>query len=406
MNYFQRRRYTVRYGNRRANALKCALAVVLIGALLAAFTYVRSHKRPSGPASFIITASATANEPAPVLSAAMVTMLQSAGQDSTKATASVVTAGSGQADVLPLTPYLADGDVDYGPTRAAALSANIVAVQQAVGRQAAQAPFDLLAGITAAIKAAPPPATVIVLSSGLSTAGGFDLRQVGWDASPGTVAAQLKSRGLLPGLTGYKVIFSGLGDTSGRQPALPLPAQTTLTSYWLTICQVADAASCTTDDTTRPELPSHSSTPVPVVPVPAVVSVRGPHHHTTITLPDTLLFTFNSAALIPAADSVLQPIARQARAQDELVTITGHASPDGGTADYNLALSRRRAEAVRDRLITLGLPSGQVTRVTGVGTAGQAPGACLIGGQLDEALCSQLRRVVIVLTPAPAAPIS
>ena len=70
-------------------------------------------------------------------------------------------------------------------------------------------PFDLLATIAAAIRAAPPPATLIVISSGLSTSGGLDLRQVGWDASPSSVAAQLKARGLLPDLAGYRVISLG-----------------------------------------------------------------------------------------------------------------------------------------------------------------------------------------------------
>ena len=110
--------------------------------------------------------------------------LRSAGLASTPATAYVVAPGASQPEIIPLTPYLANGQVDYGPTRVSTLNANISAVQQAVEHEAAQGPFDLLATIAAAIKAAPPPATLIVISSGLSTAGGFDLRQVGWDANP------------------------------------------------------------------------------------------------------------------------------------------------------------------------------------------------------------------------------
>ena len=116
------------------------------------------------------------------------------------------------------------------------------------------------------------------------------------------------------------------------------------------------------------------------------------------SMPDTLLFRFDSSALIPTADTILQPIAEQARSQHELVTITGYASPDGGTDAYNLALSQRRAIAVRDRLIALGLPASQITQVTGVGTAGQRLNSCLINGQLDEARCELLRRVVITLS--------
>ena len=195
-------------------------------------------------------------------------------------------------------------------------------------------------------------------------------------------------------------IFSGLGDTAGRQPPLPLPQQTTLARYWTAICQASGAASCRVDDTDRAQPRPLSTIPLPIVPVPTVTSVTGPRHQTVTSLPDALLFAFNSTALLPSADSILRPIAQHARSRDQLVSITGYASPDGGSTAYNLALSARRAAAVRDRLITLGLPAGQLSQVTGAGTAGNSRAACLIHGQLDEAACAQLRKVIIVLSPA------
>jgi len=352
------------------------------------------------PQSLIIAATATGNEPEPTLSADIVQMLRSAGSTSTEATAYVVAPGSGQPHAMTLTPRRPDGQVDFGPSRGKTLDADVAAVQRAVEQEAAPGPFDLLTAMAEASRAVSPPATLILISSGLSTAGGLDMRQVGWDASPRSVAAQLKARGLLPSLADYRVIFSGLADVAGRQPALPLPQRTTLTDYWLAICQASGASSCTADEMTRPDPPSHSAIRVPVVPVPVVASVRGPGGTITTSLPDALLFQFDSATLIPAADSVLAPIADQARRQHLRVAITGHASPDGGTGAYNIALSVRRADAVRDRLIALGLPAGQITQVTGVGTADEPPNACLTRGHLDEAICAQLRRVVVVLSPA------
>ena len=397
MNYFTRRRYTVRYGSRRGATVRWLLVVMLACAALAAFA--RHHTPAAASASFIIAASATADEPAPVLSADILQTLRAAGLRAVPATAYVVFPGASEPDVISLTPHLPNGQIDYGPTRTSTLNANIAAVQQAVGLEAAQGSFDLLATLAAAVKAAPPPATLIVTSSGLSTAGGFDLRQVGWDADPSSVAAQLKARGLLPDLGGYQVVFSGLGDTAGRQPSLPLPQQTTLARYWEQICQASGATSCSVDDTDRTEPPSRSTIPVPIVPVPAVHSVTGPEHQTITTLPDTLLFPFDSFTLVPSADTILQPIAQRARDQHQLVSITGYASPDGGTSAYNLTLSARRATAVRARLIALGLPAGQAGQATGAGTAGKTRAACLIDGQLDEAVCAQLRKVVIVMSP-------
>jgi outer membrane protein OmpA-like peptidoglycan-associated protein len=382
---------------RIADYLTWLVPVVILAALVSACG-------PSqAPTTMIIAASATANEPDPLLSPYVLQLLEAAGTGSTRATAYVVAPDSGQARVISLTPRRADGQVDFGPTREQVLNANLSAVQRAVQDEAADGPFDLLSTIAAAARVAPPPATLIVVSSGLSTAGGLDMRQVGWDSSPQTVAAQLKAAGLLPNLSGYHVLFSGLADTAGRQPALPLPQRTTLISYWLAICTASGASSCATDEQTRPEPPSRSITAVPVVQVPAVHSVRGPHG-TTTTLPDALLFSFDSATLLPSANSVLSPLAEQAVAQHLRVSITGYASPDGGSATYNVALSRRRAQAVSARLEELGLPSAQITGVTGLGTAGESPSACDAGGRLDEAICAQLRRVVVTLSAATANP--
>ena len=402
MSIFTRWRYSARYGSRRASALIGVVAVALVGAVLVGFAHARTAV--ASPVSYIVAATATANEPASVLSSAILQSLRSAGLGRAPATAYVMAPGASQPDSLPLTPYLSNGQVDYGPTRTAVLAANISAVQRAVENEAAQGQLNLLGTLDAAVKAAPAPATLIVVSSGLSTSGALDLRQVGWDASPGWVAAQLKARGLLPDLAGYQVIFSGLGDIAGRQPALPLPQQTTLASYWTAICQASGAASCRVDDTDRAQPRPLSTTPVPIVPVPAVTSVIGPKHQTVASLPDALLFPFDSSTLVTSADAILQPIAQHARSQDQLVSITGYASPDGGSSAYNLALSARRAAAVRNRLIALGLPAGQIGQATGAGTAGKTRAACLIHGQLDEAACAQLRKVVIVLSPVAVNP--
>jgi outer membrane protein OmpA-like peptidoglycan-associated protein len=351
----------------------------------------------------VVLPSATANEPAPTLASADRALLYHAGAASTRGVAYVVSPATGQATRVGLTPVRADGQVEYGPRRDYLLSQNVNRVQRVLRTEAATGPFDLLPMIGSAVRVTSHPGTLLILSSGLSTAGGFNLRDVGWDANPRTVATQLRQRGLLPRLAGWRLVFSGLADVSGRQPTLPLPQRTTLAAYWMAICHAAGAAACRIDDTIRPDPPSRSTTPVPVVPVPAVVPVTGPHHAAGLSVPADELFAFNSASLLAGADGVLGPLASRARAQHQLVTITGYASPDGGSAAYNLALSKDRALAVRNRLVALGLPPSQISQVTGLGTAGQPPRACDLHGQLDEAICAGLRRVVILLIPQTAA---
>jgi outer membrane protein OmpA-like peptidoglycan-associated protein len=358
---------------------------------------------PGNPENIVVAPSATMNEPDPMLAAPDTALLRNAGNTSSRAAAFIVNPNTGQAREVSLTPRRPDGQEDYGPDRDSELTANVRRVGQLVGQEAASRPFDLLAMIAQAVRVISHPGTLIVLSSGLSTAGGFDLRQVGWGANPHAAAVALRRRGLLPNLAGWHVVFSGLGDTAGRQPAPPLPQRTELTRYWLALCQVAGAASCTVDAVTRPDPEPRSMTPVPVVKFPEVTSFRGRHGRSRTTVPADEFFAFNSAQLLPGANGILGPLAAKARGQHLQVTIVGYASPDGGTTTYNLALSAERAKAVQARLIALGLPARQIVKAVGLGTAGKPRSACYRSGRLDEAVCGLLRRVVITLSTAPAA---
>jgi outer membrane protein OmpA-like peptidoglycan-associated protein len=387
---------------RRTTGLSRAIAAGLAAgtALLVLTGCMTTPSKADVADVIVIAATATANETAPALSSASVALLQATGNSSTSAVAFVVNPSNGQSAQLPLTPRRSDGQVEYGPRRPQLLAQNVSGIESRISDEAATGPFDLLNTMLDASRVTSPPATMLLLTSGVTTSGGFDLRKVGWAEPPASAAAALKQRGLLPDLAGWTVIFSGLGETAGRQPALPLPQQTTLASYWLAICHAAGAAACRVDDSPRPVRSSHSTVPVPIVPVPAVQSITGPHGQQQSIVPADLLFAFGSAALLPGANQYLAPIAARASAGSYSVSITGQASPDGGTASYNLRLSALRAQAVQRRLITLGLATHQIAQVKGIGTAGQS---CTANGTLDETKCAQLRRVVITLSPATAA---
>jgi len=395
----------LRRGTKRSPARRCRLIVgvaAVTAPLLGSVLLSGCQPPPDTPKNIVVVASATANESAPVLAALDRSMLRNAGSSTTRAVAFVVDPNTGKPREVSLTARRADGEVDYGPDRNRKLTANVNRVQELLNTLTASEPFDLLTMIAQAVRVTSVPGTLLVLSSGLSTAGGFDIRQVGWGADPHAVAVWLNRRGLLPRLAGWHVVFSGLADTAGRQPALPLPQRTILTRYWLAICQVAGAASCAVDAVTRPEPPSRSTTAVPIVTFPHVTSFRGPHGQIT-DVPADAFFPFNSARLLPGADAVLGPLAVEARGQDLHVTIVGYASPDGGTDAYNLALSAARAQAVKTRLIALGVPASLVVKAVGLGTANQPRSACYHQAHLDEAICAQLRRVAITLYPAPTA---
>lgn len=351
----------------------------------------------------VIVASGTSNEPAPGLSDGISAVLRRAAVGSTPAVAVLV---SPQAipSRLPLTPRRANGRVEYGPGRTAMIEDNLAQIADALARMAATAPrFDLLAQLSSAARAWPRPATLVVVSSGLSSSGALDLRQVGWAAQPGAVARQLAARGFLPRLGGWRILLSGLGSVAGPQPALPEPCRTKLESYWKEVCKASGGASCTVDDSLRLDRPPLGRVPVPIVPVPTVSSVTGAaaRQDPTIHIPAALLFDLDRAALRVGTDAVLRRVAVALASSRVRVMVVGHADASSGTRAHNRALSLARARAVASRLIDLGVPAAAIVSVRGVGSDDHPLAAELTAGHPDPAKIDGWRRVDLHLM-APA----
>lgn len=71
---------------------------------------------------------------------------------------------------------------------------------------------------------------------------------------------------------------------------------------------------------------------------------------TMLTLPEDILFDFDSSELRPEADEEIDKLVQLAEETDELMTIIGH-TDSRGADDYNQKLSEERAQAVVDALV-------------------------------------------------------
>ncbi|PJI47316.1 MAG: cell envelope protein SmpA [Pseudomonas sp.] len=124
----------------------------------------------------------------------------------------------------------------------------------------------------------------------------------------------------------------------------------------------------------------------------------------SITLSADTAFAFDRAQLSAAGQASLQRLASQLQGQHpNAISITGHTDRLGSRA-YNLDLSLRRAEAVRDYLVGAGVPAG-LMQVHGVGAAQpitDCPDAPR--DQLSQCLAAN-RRVIVEITAAVAQPI-
>ncbi len=79
-----------------------------------------------------------------------------------------------------------------------------------------------------------------------------------------------------------------------------------------------------------------------------------------VTLPG-IFFDTGKSALKPGAKSTLSKIATQLKSSDNLkISVEGH-TDSVGSAEKNTALSEKRAEAVRDHLVSSGIPSDRIT---------------------------------------------
>lgn len=101
-------------------------------------------------------------------------------------------------------------------------------------------------------------------------------------------------------------------------------------------------------------------TPVVNNPVQTEDPVDNTPDYSTMTPADfgveDIFFAFDKYDLDREAMSILSRTARILREVDVVVMISGHCD-ERGTVDYNMALSEKRALAVRDYLVSLGVPS-------------------------------------------------
>lgn len=126
--------------------------------------------------------------------------------------------------------------------------------------------------------------------------------------------------------------------------------------------------------------------------VAAALAVKDEPRGTVITIPGNVLFTTAQATLLPAAQAKLSQVAETLKdQQDHKIVIEGHTDSQG-TEDANMDLSERRAKAVRDFLVSRGLPA---ERVSAVGVGQSRP----VGDNKTVEGRAQNRRVEIIVQP-------
>lgn len=82
------------------------------------------------------------------------------------------------------------------------------------------------------------------------------------------------------------------------------------------------------------------------------------------TAGDRVFFAFDRSDITPEARQILERQAQWLRRYPNVtVTVAGHCD-ERGTREYNLALGARRAQAVKDVLVAMGIPAGRIQTIS------------------------------------------
>ena len=121
------------------------------------------------------------------------------------------------------------------------------------------------------------------------------------------------------------------------------------------------AAACAT----APEPGANTQGAGTVTPPASTTSVRpGSQQDLAQTAGDRVFFAFDKSDITPEAKQILQKQADWLKKYPNVtVTVEGHCD-ERGTREYNLALGERRANAVKNVLVALGIPTNRVSTIS------------------------------------------
>jgi outer membrane protein OmpA-like peptidoglycan-associated protein len=130
----------------------------------------------------------------------------------------------------------------------------------------------------------------------------------------------------------------------------------------------------------------------------AFASVKQEPRGMVITLSGSVLFASNKSDLLPGAQAKLSEVADALTKEDNLskIVVEGYTDSQGG-ASFNQDLSQRRAQSVRDYLVTRGMASDRITS-QGFGLNNPIADNSTAEGRANN------RRVEIVVQPVSARP--
>ena len=253
---------------------------------------------------------------------------------------------------------------------------------------------------------------IYVLDTGLSTTGVLDFRENLLDADPDAIADLLAERDALPDFSGITVKWQQLGDVSPPQQSLSHAQVKILGAIWTAIIEKGGGTMEISD--IPPGQTVNDSTGFPkisVVNLPPEKSITFETSEIVVEEEKPIVFTEKQVRFIgdtakyvdaKKTEEVLKPVAEYMIANPDFKGLLVGTTATGGK-DSCLKLSEDRAKAVRDTLVSMGVPDKRlITLGLGFDDPWHVPDTDS-GGNLIEKLASQNRKVVLMAADSEAA---
>jgi peptidoglycan-associated lipoprotein len=160
---------------------------------------------------------------------------------------------------------------------------------------------------------------------------------------------------------------------------------------FLALSAVVALAGCESKPASAPSSPPAAETQQQAAPVQSSSIVPGSAEDLRVNVGDTVHFDYDKYDILEADHAALQRQASWlAKYPTVRVTVEGHCD-ERGTREYNLALGARRANAVKEYLVSLGVAAGRLETIS----YGKERPACT---ESTESCWAQNRRGVTTIT--------
>jgi len=155
-------------------------------------------------------------------------------------------------------------------------------------------------------------------------------------------------------------------------------------AFLLAACETSEDAEMAADTT------SSATTSTTTAPVAIAGPTPGSQEHLVVNVGDRVFYDFDKSDLRPEARATVEALAVwMANYPATTLALEGHAD-ERGTREYNLALGERRANAIRDYLVALGIGPNRLSTIS----YGKERPAVL--GSSEEAWAQNRRGVFVV----------